>query len=225
MQAPIFYLLLLQDHLQLRYAGTAIPIGLEWVLGTLVYRLTLRPLTEYPGGKYVRYGPNRISINSPAASRDLHNVNSNTFESGAYGSSKRFFGAEMTLTTIDDKVHAFRRRVNVQAITPAAVRGFEHLVHLHLDVFGEILAEGVVNKSGGEESFPEGVNLGVPHYSLQRSDDYSPKPLSDIPERWMVGERNAPCPDGTNLPLGRDPGAMQPGAGRSPGFTPNALDF
>lgn len=97
-------------------------------------------------GKFVRFGPNRLSINSAQASRDLHNVNSNTFKADAYSSFKRFFGAEMSLTTVDHKAHAFRRRVNMTAITPTAVKEFEDQVTPHVDEFIDIISEGVGSK-------------------------------------------------------------------------------
>ncbi|KAI1464444.1 cytochrome P450 [Daldinia caldariorum] len=42
---------------------------------------------------------------------------------------------------------------------------------------GGIVVEG--------EFFPEGTNIGIPHYSLHRNETYFPRPLSYEPERWM----------------------------------------
>ncbi|RFU74504.1 benzoate 4-monooxygenase cytochrome p450 [Trichoderma arundinaceum] len=110
-------------------------------------------------GKYVRFGPNRLSINSAKASRDLHDVNSNTFKADAYGSFKRFFGAEMSLTTVDHKAHAFRRRVNMTAITPAAVKEFEDQVTPHVEEFIDIISEGVGSKLEGEHGWSSGKDM------------------------------------------------------------------
>ncbi|PNP58823.1 hypothetical protein THARTR1_01071 [Trichoderma harzianum] len=110
-------------------------------------------------GKFVRFGPNRLSINSAKASRDLHDVNSNTFKADAYGSFKRFFGAEMSLTTVDHKAHAFRRRVNMTAITPAAVKEFEDQVTPHLDEFISIIGEGAGSKSQGDHGWSSGKDM------------------------------------------------------------------
>jgi cytochrome P450 len=63
----------------------------------------------------------------------LHDVKGNTFKSNAYSSFKRFFGAEMSLTTVDHKAHAFRRRVNASALTTTAVKGLENRVTPHVD--------------------------------------------------------------------------------------------
>ncbi|KAI0489566.1 cytochrome P450 [Xylaria cf. heliscus] len=94
-------------------------------------------------GKYVRFGPNRVSINSANASKDLHYVNSNTFKSPAYSSFKRFFGAEMSLTTTDHKLHAFRRRVNAKALTPATVKALEDRVTPHVDYLINLIQESL----------------------------------------------------------------------------------
>ncbi|KAL7925846.1 cytochrome P450 [Trichoderma austrokoningii] len=110
-------------------------------------------------GKFVRFGPNRLSINSAKASRDLHNVNSNTFKADAYSSFKRFFGAEMSLTTVDHRAHAFRRRVNMTAITPAAVKEFEDQVTPHVGEFIDIISEGVGSKVEGEHGWSSGKDM------------------------------------------------------------------
>ncbi|KAL6866836.1 cytochrome P450 [Trichoderma novae-zelandiae] len=82
-------------------------------------------------GKHVRFGPNRLSINSAQASKDLHNVKGVTYKADAYASFKRFFGAEMSLTTVDHKEHTFRRAVNQATLTPTAVKEFEDQVAPH----------------------------------------------------------------------------------------------
>jgi hypothetical protein len=110
-------------------------------------------------GKYVRYGPNRVSINSPEAARDLHDVKSNTFKSDAYGAFKTFFGAEMSLTTVDHKVHGFRRRVNSAGLTPHAVRELEPHVTPHLDYFIKLLAEDAGTKTDGDKGWGNGKNM------------------------------------------------------------------
>ncbi|PTB64759.1 cytochrome P450 [Trichoderma citrinoviride] len=110
-------------------------------------------------GKHVRFGPNRLSINSAQASKDLHDVRKKTNKADAYASFKRFFGAEMSLTTVDHKEHTFRRAVNQAAITPAAVKEFEGQVTPHVDDFIDIIAEGAGSKSQGEEGWSFGKDM------------------------------------------------------------------
>lgn len=121
-------------------------------------------LTIFRPGKFVRYGPNRISINSPAASRDLHNIKANTFKSNAYSSFKRFFGAEMSLTTVDHQAHAFRRRVNASALTTVAVKGLESRVTPHVDYLihqiGKLIPKHTRTLENTNSQWSEGRNMG-----------------------------------------------------------------
>lgn len=93
-------------------------------------------------GKYVRFGPNRVSINCPKASQDLHDVNSNTFKSEVYGVFKHFFGADMSLTTVDHSIHAFRRRVNAVALKPTTIKALGGRVTPHVDYLINSLISG-----------------------------------------------------------------------------------
>lgn len=46
------------------------------------------------------------------------------------------------MTTIDKKVHAFKRRVTVQALTPQSVKGLEELILHNVRDFCRLLVEG-----------------------------------------------------------------------------------
>ncbi|KAL7800063.1 cytochrome P450 [Trichoderma ceciliae] len=65
----------------------------------------------------------------------------------------------MSLTTVDHKAHAFRRRVNMTAITPAAVKEFENQVTPHVDEFIDIISESVGSKSEGEHGWSSGKDM------------------------------------------------------------------
>ncbi|KAK2006393.1 cytochrome P450 [Colletotrichum eremochloae] len=41
----------------------------------------------------------------------------------------------------------------------------------------------------GEDFYPEGVNIGVPVFSIHHDEKYFREPFSFQPERWIVGER------------------------------------
>lgn len=116
-------------------------------------------LTQGPG-KYVRYGPNRVSLNSASASLELHDVNSNTFKAEVYGVFKHFFGAEMSLTTIDHAVHAFRRRVNVAALKPAVIKSLGARLPSHVDYLIQALQRGTAPSADGKtQSWSSGKNM------------------------------------------------------------------
>lgn len=65
----------------------------------------------------------------------------------------------MSLTTVDHKAHAFRRRINMTAITPAAVKEFEDQVTPHVDEFIDIIGEGAGSKSQGEQGWSFGKDM------------------------------------------------------------------
>lgn len=110
-------------------------------------------------GKYVRYGPNRLSINSVGASRDLHDVKANVCKGNAYGAAKIFFGQEMSMSTQDVKSHAFRRRVNVAAITSTAIKDFEELVTPHVDLLMNLVGQGAGVVGDGEAGWTSGRDM------------------------------------------------------------------
>ncbi|KAK1590718.1 cytochrome P450 [Colletotrichum navitas] len=41
----------------------------------------------------------------------------------------------------------------------------------------------------GEAFYPEGINIGVPVFSIHHDEEYFQEPFSFQPERWIVGER------------------------------------
>lgn len=111
-------------------------------------------------GKYVRYGPNRVSLNSASASLDLHDVNSNTFKAEVYGVFKHFFGAEMSLTTMDHAAHAFRRRVNVAALKPAVIKSLGSRMPSHVDYLIQTLQRDTAPSADGKtQSWSTGRNM------------------------------------------------------------------
>lgn len=74
------------------------------------------------------------------------------------------------------------------------------------------------------EFFPAGVTLGVPHYSLHRSEVFWPNPSSYIPERWISGEKNGTegvGPMSDRFPRsGKGWANTKSGIGQAPAFTP-----
>lgn len=131
----------------------------------------------------MRYSPSRLSINSAEASEDLHNVKANTVKADFYTAAKVIFGADMSQTTVDHKKHAFRRRVNVTALTPAAVKEYGSQVSPHVDYFIELMSAGIVGEDWGP---PQDVSKSVAYciadimgaltfgktWNVQREDTY-----------------------------------------------------
>ncbi|MCJ1244247.1 hypothetical protein MMC30_001445 [Trapelia coarctata] len=79
-------------------------------------------------GDVVRFGPNRIAVNSNTALRDIHAVRANTQKSQYYSVFSHFFKVPMSMTTIDKKKHAFKRRVDSEALSANTIKSMESLV-------------------------------------------------------------------------------------------------
>lgn len=91
----------------------------------------------------IRFGPNRISVCSASASRDLGSVSANVLRSSVFSSFKNFFGIDSSATTLNPKEHAFRRRVNNQALTPGVLQDYDGRVTPHIAFMIDQLKEGI----------------------------------------------------------------------------------
>lgn len=68
-------------------------------------------------GDVVRYGPNRISINTAAGLKKVYGSKANTQKSRSfYNVFAHFFHSDSTLTIVDRAVHGRKRRVMAQAL-------------------------------------------------------------------------------------------------------------
>ena len=93
-------------------------------------------------GKFVRYGPNRVSINSRTAAREIYGVHSNVQKSHVYGTFKHYFGdVDMSMTMLDKKKHAFRRQINVRALTPRVIHDLQDKILQNVRYFCNGLIE------------------------------------------------------------------------------------
>lgn len=63
------------------------------------------------------------------------------------------------MTTVDHKAHAFRRRVNMPAFTPASVKEYEDQVTPHVDYFLELMGQGAGSRSAGENGWSVGKDM------------------------------------------------------------------
>ena len=107
----------------------------------------------------VRFGPNRISINTNTALHDIYSVNANTQKSLVYSAFGHFFKVPTTMTTIDKKSHAFKRRVTVQALTPKSIKRLEELMLKNIRDFCRLLVDE--RSPAGEWSSARNMTLTV----------------------------------------------------------------
>lgn len=106
-------------RLHLRY-------GKECFTSTILYSLSL--LSEDLAGPVVRFGPNRISINTNTALAAIYGTNANTQKSQVYSAFGHFFKVPASLTTIDKTHHAFKRRVTAQALNQRSIQALEETI-------------------------------------------------------------------------------------------------
>ncbi|UKZ81786.1 hypothetical protein TrVFT333_009559 [Trichoderma virens FT-333] len=105
-------------------------------------------------GPIVRYGPNTLSFNHPAALRAIYGHKANVRKSDFYLSFPATPGAVSTHTAIKRSVHARKRRVMSHAFSEAALKGVEEYVLAHIRLYIQKLAGG----SSGEWTEPRNVS-------------------------------------------------------------------
>lgn len=97
-------------------------------------------------------------------SHDLGAINANVLRSSVFSSFKRFFGVDSSATTLNPKEHAFRRRVNNQALVPGMLHNYKDRVTPHVTFMIEKFKDSVrgVNEKGGqggEDGWSPAVNF------------------------------------------------------------------
>ena len=112
--------------------------------GRPLYRLVQLFSTEKALGQFVRFGPDRISINTNTALRDIYAVNANNQKSHYYDSYKHFFKVPMSMTTIGKKAHSFKRRIIAQALANRAPES-EELMIRNIRTFCRMLVDDPAN--------------------------------------------------------------------------------
>ncbi|KAL9593580.1 MAG: hypothetical protein Q9219_007485 [cf. Caloplaca sp. 3 TL-2023] len=108
-------------------------------------------------GDVVRYGPNRISINTNAALHEIYGTKSNVQKSKFYDVFRAFFEVPGSITLIDKVQHGFRRRITSQALTISAIKSMEGLILDNIRNFCEQI-----------------ITLGGHGSARKTSDDWSP---------------------------------------------------
>jgi cytochrome P450 len=101
-------------------------------------------------GPIVRYAPNTVSLNDPAALKAIYGHRANVRKSDFYLAFPAMPGAFSTHTAIDRAAHARKRRVMSHAFSDAAIRGVEQYVLGHVDEFIKKLAGGAGEKGWTE---------------------------------------------------------------------------
>ncbi|KAK1055152.1 hypothetical protein LTR74_015868 [Friedmanniomyces endolithicus] len=109
-------------------------------------------------GPIVRFSPNTVSINHPAALKAIYGHGANVHKSTFYKCFRAAPQAVSTLLATDKGQHARKRRVMSQAFSAEAMRGMEvyvvGLVQDLVDKIDEVVKASDVEKSGWSSTVP-----------------------------------------------------------------------
>ena len=96
--------------------------------------------SDFSLGKFVRYGPNRISINSATGLKTIYSSKSNSNKSSLFAVFPKFFNSWSTQTIIDTKKyhHAQKRRFLSQALHESD--SIKQSVARNIEVFRSIIS-------------------------------------------------------------------------------------
>jgi hypothetical protein len=78
-------------------------------------------------GKFVRYGPNRLSINSVGALRPIYSATANTKKADFYEAMAFYMDIPSTHCTVDKELHARKRRIMSQAFSDKMLHAYQPL--------------------------------------------------------------------------------------------------
>jgi hypothetical protein len=92
-------------------------------------------------GPFVRFGPNRIFVNTAEGLQKIYGSKANTTKSSYYNVFGEVFRGDSSLTTIDHQIHAKKKRVVSSALSESSIRSMEKLVLRNIRVFCTALAE------------------------------------------------------------------------------------
>ncbi|KAL3485875.1 cytochrome P450 [Aspergillus germanicus] len=101
-------------------------------------------LREWHGryGTIVRFGPNSISINTYSGMSEIYSTRANLVKADAYSIMSASRHISSTISCIDKKQHAAKRKVLARLFTESALKGVEERVLSHVDTFCASLSPG-----------------------------------------------------------------------------------
>ena len=112
-------------------------------------------------GPVLRFSPNSLSINDPAALRAIYAHGANVQKSETfYHAFRAAPGAVSTLLATERVQHARKRRIMGQAFSEGAMRGVERYVLANVEVWLRGIGEGVEEARAEGRRWSEGVDMG-----------------------------------------------------------------
>lgn len=109
-------------------------------------------------GKFVRYGPNKLLVNTPRGTQDIYGFSKNVKKAKAYLPMVPEDGAWSSITMIDKKLHRNRRKTASIVLSDEAMKEFEPMVKRQLDLFCSRLSAGSDSLSSNAWSNPINIS-------------------------------------------------------------------
>ncbi len=110
-------------------------------------------------GRVVRFTPNTISINDPAALKVIYANSANVRKADFYKYFRAAPDAISTLLATEKAHHARKRRIMGQAFADSAMKGLETYVLAHADSFMEKIGEDVRRRDGKKDKWSKALDL------------------------------------------------------------------
>ncbi|KAL4861651.1 hypothetical protein BDV12DRAFT_179929 [Aspergillus spectabilis] len=121
-----------------KHPGPLLASVTDWYAAYYTWTGTIHlKLHEWHGayGNIVRFGPNSISINSYAGMSQIYSARANVRKADAYSVMSASSHIPSTISCIDKRQHACKRKVLARLFTEMALKGVEDRVLLHIDTF------------------------------------------------------------------------------------------
>lgn len=127
-------------------------------------RVTYQPIALLIGqaGDVVRYGPNRISINTADALHEIYGARTSVQKAKLYDVFQSFFGVASSGSIINKLQHGSRSRMVKQALTLSAVKSMEGMI---LDNVGQF-CHNLANGTGEEWSNGRDMTQWIAHLTI-----------------------------------------------------------
>ncbi|OHW97897.1 hypothetical protein CSPAE12_03515 [Colletotrichum incanum] len=157
-----------------RFFALAAGAGFLAVAALGVYRLYFHPYAKYPGplfakltswysGDVVRYGPNRLLINTEAGLKGIYGHGKNVRKAKSYHRISLVKGVEATQSVVDKAKHEKLRRILNQGLSDSHIRKFDtelkELAHLFASSLGSVKDRFVLDANAASEGWARAKNM------------------------------------------------------------------
>lgn len=117
-------------------------------------------MADWTPGTIVRFGPNRLSVNSTSGLRAIYGTKCNTRKSSYYKVFAHVFKGESTNTIADPVKHGRKKRVLTQALSDSSIRAMEPQILKNVRIFCDCLGQGYDSGDDKEQSSGKEISEG-----------------------------------------------------------------